>query len=221
VERERTRIIETSLRLPSASAVSSVVNLSPSAGLALGLLLLAAGCDRLDMVTQPKYGRPYEESSFFADGQSSRPLVFGTVARGQLRVDRAFYEGKSGDLLIDTIPLKVDRAALERGRERYNIYCSPCHNTTGDGRGMIVLRGFSPPPSFHEPRLRDAPAGHFFHVITHGYGAMYSYASRVTPEDRWKVVAYVRALQLSQDARLDDVPPEQRASLERPEGGAR
>ena len=121
----------------------------------------------------------------------------------------------SGDLLIDEVPLKkVDRAVLERGRQRFNIYCSPCHGRTGDGQGMIVKRGFSPPPSFHIERLRDAPAGHFFHVITNGYGAMYSYASRVPVEDRWAITAYIRALQLSQNARVADVPASERGKLE-------
>jgi mono/diheme cytochrome c family protein len=166
------------------------------------------------MAKQPKYHRALEESDFFEDGRASRPVVEGTVARGQLRVDRAFYEARSGEALIDDVPMKVDRAVLERGRERFNIYCSPCHSRLGDGQGMIVQRGFSPPPSLHEQRLRDAPAGHFFHVITHGYGAMYSYASRVPPEDRWAIVAYIRALQLSQHASLADVPATERSKLE-------
>jgi mono/diheme cytochrome c family protein len=182
---------------------------------ALGCATLLAGCNYQEMARQPKYQRPYQESTFFADGQSSRPLVPGTIAQGQLRTDRAYYEGFSGDRLIDEIPLKkVDRAVLERGRQRFNIYCSPCHGRTGDGQGMIVKRGFSPPPSFHLERLRDAPAGHFFHVITHGYGAMYSYASRVPVEDRWAITAYIRALQLSQNARLADVPASERGKLE-------
>jgi mono/diheme cytochrome c family protein len=103
---------------------------------------------------------------------------------------------------------------IERGQQRYNIYCSPCHSRTGDGRGMIVQRGFPPPPSFHDQRLRDAPAGHFFNVITKGYGAMYSYASRIPVDDRWAIVAYIRALQLSQHATIDDVPAKERARLE-------
>jgi hypothetical protein len=168
------------------------------------------------MVVQPRY-RTFQESTFFADGLSARPLVAGTVARGQLRIDRLFFTGKSGDKLIDSIPLaQVDRAVLERGRERFNIFCSPCHDRAGDGRGMIVQRGFSPPPSFHEQRLRDAPSGHFFHVMTHGYGAMFSYASRVSPADRWAIVAYIRALQLSRHARLEDAAPEDRARLLEP-----
>lgn len=182
----------------------------------LGLAaLLAAGCAEQEMDKQPKYQRPYQESAFFADGQSSRPVVAGTVARGQLRTDRPYYEGKStGDLLIDEIPRKVDRAVLARGQQRYNIYCAPCHGQTGDGQGMIVKRGFSPPPSFHLERLRDAPSGHYFNVITNGYGAMYSYASRVPVDDRWAITAYIRALQFSQGAKLDDVPAEIRPTLE-------
>jgi hypothetical protein len=182
---------------------------------ALGLALAClVGCSEANMAKQPKYHRPLEASDFFEDGQASRPLVEGTVARGQLRVDRAFYEGRSGEAMIDHVPMDVDRTVLERGRERFNIYCSPCHGWVGDGQGMIVKRGFSPPPSLHEQRLRDAPAGHFFHVITHGHGAMYSYASRVPPEDRWAIVAYIRALQLSQHASLADVPAEERSKLE-------
>jgi mono/diheme cytochrome c family protein len=177
------------------------------------LVALAPGCSEQDMVIQPKL-KPYQESAFFADGQSSRPLVAGTIARGQLRVDRAYYSGKSGDLLVDKIPARVDRAMLERGGQRYNIYCSPCHSQSGDGRGMIVQRGFPPPPSFHERRLLDAPSGHYFNVISNGYGAMYSYASRIPPDDRWAIVAYIRALQLSQHATLDDVPARERPRLE-------
>lgn len=188
----------------------------------LSCLTLVAGCAENEMDKQPKYQRPYQESKFFADGQSSRPLVAGTVAQGQLRIDRPYYEGKTADgLLIDEIPQKagepaskVDRTMLARGRQRYNIYCAPCHSQTGDGQGMIVKRGFSPPPSFHLERLRDAPSGHFYNVITNGYGAMYSYASRIPVEDRWAITAYIRALQFSQAARLEDVPAEDRPKLE-------
>jgi len=182
------------------------------------LLVLVLGCSEQDMVVQPRV-KPYQESAFFVDGQASRPLVFGTVARGQLKIDPAYDTGKTGDLLIDKIPprVRLDRVLLERGRQRYNIYCAPCHSRAGDGKGMIVQRGFPPPPSFHEDRLRDAPAGHFFNVITSGYGAMYSYASRIPTDDRWAVVAYIRALQLSQHATLDDVPPQERSQLEKKE----
>ncbi len=185
-----------------------------AAWVALPCLTLLAGCYAQEMASQPKYQRPYQQSDFFADGQSSRPLVPGTVARGQLRTDQAYYEGKRGDLVIDEIPVKVDRAVLERGQARYNIYCSPCHGRTGDGQGMIVKRGFSPPPSFHLERLREAPSGHFFVAMTNGYGAMYSYASRIPVDDRWAITAYVRALQVSQNSPLDDVPAEERSKLE-------
>ncbi|WP_422924304.1 c-type cytochrome [Singulisphaera sp. PoT] len=181
--------------------------------LVAGLVLLA-GCAENEMDKQPKIQRPYQVSSFFSDGRSARPLVAGTVARGQLRTDTAYYAGKSGEQFIDEIPRKVDASVLAFGRERFNIYCAPCHSRTGDGQGMIVKRGFSPPPSLHLERLRDAPAGHFYNVITNGYGAMYSYASRIPVDDRWAIVAYIRALQLSQNARIDDVPAEKRTELE-------
>jgi mono/diheme cytochrome c family protein len=168
------------------------------------------------MVVQPKL-KPYQESAFFADHQSARPLVPGTVARGQFGDDPAYYTGKVGDLLVDKIPVKIDLATLGSGRERFNIYCAPCHSRAGDGRGMIVRRGFPPPPRFDEQRLLDAPAGHFFNVITNGYGAMYSYASRIPVDDRWAIVAYIRALQLSQHATIDDVPPKDRPRLEEQE----
>jgi hypothetical protein len=186
------------------------------------LLAAAAGCSEQDMVIQPRV-KPYQESAFFVDGQSSRPLLLGTIARGQLHVDPAYDTGKTGDLLVDKIParVKLDRKLLERGQERYNIYCSPCHSRSGDGRGMIVQRGFPTPPSFHEQRLLDAPAGHFFNVISNGYGAMYSYAARVPIDDRWAIVAYIRALQLSQHATLDDVPAENRPQLEEKESTPR
>jgi len=174
-------------------------------------VVLLLGCSEQDMVVQPKF-KPYQESAFFADGRSSRPIVAGTIARGQ-NFDPVYGTGKSGDLLVDKIPAKVDRAMLVRGQQRYNIYCVPCHSRAGDGRGMIVQRGFPPPPSFHEQRLLDAPAGHFFNVITKGYGAMYSYASRIPVEDRWAIVAYIRALQLSQNATITDVPPEEQPKL--------
>jgi mono/diheme cytochrome c family protein len=168
------------------------------------------------MVIQPKL-KPYQPSVFFPDGRSARPLVAGTVARGDLGENPAYSTGKEGDLLVDTIPVKVDRTLLERGQQRFNIYCSPCHSKAGDGRGMIVRRGFPTPPRFDEQRLLDAPVGHFFHVITNGYGAMYSYASRITVEDRWAIVAYIRALQLSQHASVDDVASQDRPRLEEQE----
>jgi Cytochrome C oxidase, cbb3-type, subunit III len=183
-------------------------------GLALTCLLTilgSAGC-RLDMHQQPRYN-PLSRSTFFADGRSERPAVPGTVARGHARLDELFYTGRINGQLADEFPFPITAQDLERGRERYNIFCSPCHDYTGSGRGMIVQRGFEPPPSYHIARLRQAPVGHFFEVITNGYGAMYSYASRVPPDDRWRIAAYIRALQLSQHATLNDVPPADRGQL--------
>lgn len=171
----------------------------------------AWGC-RLDMHVQPKY-KPDEPSTFFQDGRSDRPEVPGTVASGHLRTDELFYTGRVNGLEADQFPYPVTPQMLERGRERYNIYCSPCHDYTGSGNGMVVQRGFPPPPSYHTDRLRQAPAGHFFEVMSDGYGTMYSYAGRITPEDRWAIVAYIRALQLSQNATLNDVPAQERQRL--------
>ena len=148
--------------------------------------------------------KPLAENNFFADGRGARVPPPHTIARGQLRADEQFFTGKIGDQLAATFPLPVTRELLKRGQERFNIYCSVCHGRTGEGNGMIVQRGFPQPPSFHEQRLRDAPPGHFFNVITNGYGVMYPYASRVAPEDRWAIAAYIRALQLSQHAALSD-----------------
>lgn len=174
---------------------------------ALGTL----GC-RLDMHTQPKY-KSDDPSTFFPDGRANRPEVTDTVARGRLRSDELLYTGRVNGVVAERFPFPITRQVLERGRARYNIYCSPCHDYTGSGRGMIVQRGFPPPPSYHLDRLRRAPAGHFFEVMTDGYGAMYSYAGRITPEDRWAIVAYIRALQRSQHATLDDVPAAERGQL--------
>ncbi|NDQ58599.1 MAG: cytochrome c [Acidipila sp.] len=164
------------------------------------------------MQVQPKI-LPLAESQFFEDGRSARPVVAGTVARGQLRTDELLFTGKSNGADAVQFPFAITRQDLERGRERYNIYCSLCHGASGDGQGMIVQRGFPPPPSYHIDRLRQAPAGHFFDVITNGYGTMFSYASRVNPQDRWRIVAYIRALQLSQNGALADVPVAERQTL--------
>jgi mono/diheme cytochrome c family protein len=179
------------------------------------LAFLLAGCRR-DMFHQP-FSKPLEPSDFFQDNHmASRPLAAHTVARGHLDADAAFYTGKVGTNLVETFPFPVTRELLERGRERFDIYCSPCHGRTGDGHGMVVQRGFPPPPSYHIARLRQAPAGHFVDVITQGYGVMYSYAQRVEPADRWAIAAYIRALQKSQDASLKEVLPVERAKLEEP-----
>lgn len=174
-------------------------------------LALAAACQQ-QMADQPRY-KPLARSTFFGDERSARPLVPGTVARGHLDADAAFYTGKAGDRLVDRLPLPVTQALLERGQERFNIFCSPCHDRTGSGNGMVVRRGFRHPPSYHIDRLRQAPIGHFFDVITHGFGAMPDYAAQVPPRDRWAIAAYIRALQLSQDATLADVPPAERQRL--------
>jgi len=177
------------------------------------LALLATGCRR-DMFLQPSE-KPLERSDFFRDNQmASRPLPPHTVARGHLEEDEAFYTGKIGDKLVTTFPIPITREVLLRGQERFDIYCAPCHGRTGDGDGMIPQRGFPAPPSYHIDRLRTAPVGHIFDVITHGYGVMYSYAARVDPADRWAIAAYIRALQLSHDAKIADVPEPERAQLE-------
>ena len=179
---------------------------------ALGFLALGAAACRQDMHDAPSYG-PLEENTFFADGRSQRMPVANTVARGTLHADTHFYEGKVNGELADTFPIVVDEGVMQRGRERFNVFCSPCHGRTGKGDGMVVQRGFRTPASFHMDRVRELPAGHFFDVITRGFGAMQDYASQVTPADRWAIVAYIRALQTSQNATIDDVPAEKRADL--------
>jgi cytochrome c1 len=180
--------------------------------------LLFASC-RQDMQDQPKY-KDLRGSAFFADGRSARPLVEDTVARGFLYADQKFVTGKSGNDFVTTLPVPLTKRLLERGRERYNIYCTPCHGMTGDGLGVVVQRGYRQPPSFHIDRLREAPVGYFFDVMTHGFGAMPDYAAQITPEDRWAIAAYERALQLSQRATVADVPESERAGLEKQTGNA-
>jgi hypothetical protein len=170
----------------------------------LALIAGTAGC-RLDMHLQPYY-RPFAKSDFFADGRSARMPVEGTVARGDLREDTYFYTGKIGNNLGDYMPFPVTIDVLERGRERYNIYCTPCHGRVGDGNGFIPTRGFRRPPSFHIDRLRKVPIGYLFDVDTNGYGVMPDYAAQIAPRDRWCIAAYIRALQLSQNAPKSDIP---------------
>ncbi len=178
-------------------------------------LALWSGC-RIDMHVQPKQN-PLSPSDFYSDKRSARPLVEGTVARGQLHEDTYFYTGRMGDNPGDVMPFPVTREVLERGRERFNIYCAPCHSRVGDGNGYIPSRGFTRmPPSYHIPRLQKAPLGYFFDVMTNGFGIMPDYASQVSPEDRWKIVAYIRALQLSQSATTKDVPAGQKVPSEPP-----
>jgi len=190
------------------SAVA-IVNLPFSILVAVFLL---TGCQQR-MADQPRY-KPLAMSEFFGDERSARPLIEGTVARGDLRADEHFYTGKVNGKLVDAFPFPITREILLRGQERFNIYCSPCHDRMGTGQGMIVNRGYRPPPSYHTERLRTAPVGHFFEVITSGFGLMPDYAQQVPPADRWAIIAYIRALQLSQNAKLSDVPEAARRTLE-------
>jgi mono/diheme cytochrome c family protein len=190
----------------------------------LFLLALETGCSQ-KMANQPKY-RPLRRSDFYEDKLSGRPLVEGTVPRGYLRSDAQFYSGKNplppaqpgkpaaaAAPDLDRFPFPITAQVLDRGENRYNIFCSPCHDRLGAGDGMVVRRGFRRPPSYHSDQLRKAAVGHFFDVITNGFGAMPDYAAQVSPRDRWAIAAYIRALQLSQNATLADVPAEKRSLL--------
>jgi len=177
------------------------------------VLSLALAACRQDMHDNPRY-EPLEESTFFENGGASRLLVSNTVARGQLREDEHLYTGKVNGQIAAEFPMPVTAAMMARGRERFDIYCSPCHGRTGEGNGMIVQRGFRQPPSYHEDRLVNAPAGYFFDVMTNGFGAMQDYASQVPVTDRWAIAAYIRALQTSHRGTIDDVPAPERARLE-------
>ncbi len=196
-------------------------SLAKTRSISLGLLacsaaLSLAGC-RLDMQVQPYY-RPLSESHFFADKRSARPIIEGTVARGELDSDTYFNTGKIGSNPGNYMPFPVTAEVLARGQQRYNVYCSPCHSEVGDGNGMIVQRGYQRPPSYHNERLRKAAIGHFFDVITHGYGKMPDYAAQVEPKDRWAIAAYIRALQLSQGATKADVPAGEAIASQPPAG---
>jgi Cytochrome C oxidase, cbb3-type, subunit III len=174
------------------------------ATLLVAMSLLSA-C-RLDMHVQPRQN-PLSRSDFFSDQRSARPPVEGTVARGQLHEDAYFYTGKIGSNPGDAMPFPVTKEVLDRGRERFNIFCAPCHSRMGDGNGFVPSRGFArKPPSFHIPRLQEAPLGYFYDVMTNGFGIMPDYASQISARDRWNIVAYIRALQLSQNATRAEVP---------------
>ena len=178
--------------------------------------VLAAGmfsACRQDMHDQPKY-TPLRGSTFFADARSARSPVEGTVARGLLRDDELLYSGKVNGVDAAVFPFRVDAQVMARGQERFNIYCAPCHSRTGEGDGMVVLRGYRRPPSFHQDRMRETPVGHFFDVITNGFGAMPDYAAQIKAADRWAIVAYIRALQLSAHATLADVPSAERSRIQ-------
>jgi hypothetical protein len=176
---------------------------------AAAALFLAPGCRYLkqDMANQPK-NKALSPSEFFDDGRSERPLVENTVARGSIADDELFVPKDSNNF-----PLPVNREFLERGEERYKIFCTPCHGLQGDGNGMIAMRGMKHPPSFHQDRLRQAPNGDLFDDITNGFGAMYGYSAQIPPRDRWAIIAYVRALQLSRNAKVADLPAELRQKL--------
>jgi mono/diheme cytochrome c family protein len=181
--------------------------------------LALSGCDstlRQDMAEQPK-NRPQSPSEFFADGRSERPLIENTVARGAIDND-VFSVAKD----FAGYPLPVDKKLLIRGEDRYKVFCTPCHGLQGDGNGMAAVRGMKHPPSYHIDRLRQAPNGYFYDVITNGFGAMYSYAERIPPRDRWAIIAYVRALQLSRNAKSGELPQDLRQKLTNsgtPDGG--
>ena len=170
---------------------------------------LSAGCQylRQDMADQPK-NRPLSPSEFFSDGRSERPLVENTVARGSIADDALIVPKDS-----NAFPLPVDWKLLERGEERYNIFCSPCHGLQGDGNGMVALRGMKRPPSYHQDRLRQATNGYIYDVMTNGFGQMLGYSAQIPPRDRWTIIAYVRALQLSRNAKAADLPAELREKL--------
>ena len=178
----------------------------------VAIALLFVAC-RPDMTNQPK-AKSLSQSDFFSDGANARPLPAHTVAHGEARQEVAFHTGLTNGVYITRLPISLTPELLARGRERFDAICAVCHDRTGSGNGMVVQRGFPQPPSFHVDRLRNAPIGHFFDVITNGYGVMYSYATRVEPEDRWAIAAYIRALQLSHNAMLPDVDPDERMRLE-------
>ncbi|MEQ1756779.1 MAG: cytochrome c [Vicinamibacterales bacterium] len=182
----------------------------------LGVVLAAC---RQDMHNGPRY-RPLQSTTFFANGSSSRMVVANTVARGQLNEDRHLYEGVVDGRPAETFPMPVTADVMARGHERFDVFCSPCHGMTGVGNGMIVQRGFRQPPSFHDERLRNAPVGYYFDVMTNGFGMMQDYAAQVPVADRWAIAAYIRALQTSRSATVADVPADRRADLDRPAGAA-
>lgn len=180
----------------------------------LVLLLLTAcgiaGCDntlRQDMANQPRVN-PLAPSQFFDDGRSGRPIIDNTVVRGSVEND-SLYEPKDSN----AFPLALTRELLQRGQERYVIFCTPCHGLQGDGQGMVAMRGMKHPPSYHQERLRAEPNGYYFDVVTNGFGAMYGYSSQIPPRDRWAIIAYVRALQLSRNAPVGELPTELREKL--------
>ena len=197
---------------PAETAEEKISARSAISALIVVIAVAGAGC-RQDMHDQPKYV-PLRQSTFFNDARSARPVIEGTVARGQLHDDELLYTGKVKGEDATLFPMRVDAALMARGQERFNIYCSPCHGRTGQGDGMVVLRGYRRPPSIHQDRLRNAPVGHFFDVMTNGFGAMPDYTAQIQAEDRWAIIAYIRALQLSGHATMADVPPADRSRIQ-------
>ena len=174
-------------------------------------LAFLGGCSlKQDMAQQPK-NRPLSPSDFFTDGRSERPLLENTVARGALADDALFIPKESSGF-----PLPVSAELLERGEGRYKIFCTPCHGLQGDGNGMIAMRGMKHPPSYHQDRLRQVPNGYIYDVITNGFGAMLGYSAQIPPRDRWAIVAYVRALQLSRNAKMAELPADLREKIMHP-----
>lgn len=177
----------------------------------LATLVLVAGC-RQDMHDAPRFD-PLEASTLFPDGAASRPLIDGTVPRGHLNSDELLHTGKIDGENAPMFPFPITAADLDRGQERFNIYCSPCHGQTGEGNGMVVQRGYRQAASYHSNRLREIPVGYFVDVMTNGFGVMPDYRAQISPEDRWRIAAYIRALQLSRHGSPDDVPAGDRAAL--------
>lgn len=195
-----------------------------SFGVILAFVIFLTGCERLEHFNQMEdHGRvkPYEPIPLTETSQSARPLPAGTVSRDQqLYIDNpVLVSGRSNGILASSFPMPITRQLLDRGQQRYEIYCAPCHGLTGDGNGMVVQRGFVPPPSFHIDRLREIPVGHFVDVISNGWGAMFSYNDRVNPQDRWAIAAYIRALQLSQHAPISMLTADDRQHLLHTPGG--
>jgi mono/diheme cytochrome c family protein len=184
--------------------------------LAACCLLFVVGCRQ--QMAETGREKPLDHSAFFDDQRVARPLVPGSVARGQLKADTAFYTGKVGDALVDQLPVPLTEELLARGRDRFEIFCTPCHGRVGTGEGAVTKRGLRPPPSYHIQRLREAPVGHFFDVMTNGFGIMPDYAGQVPPADRWAIASYIRALQVSQGIPVAELTPEERAKLDAPPG---
>ena len=173
-----------------------------------------ANSHRIDLDGRLSRYKPYQATISFEDGASARPLVAGTVPRGQARTDELLYQGTIDGKVADQFPFPITMMDMKRGQQQFNIFCSACHGQTGEGNGMIAQRGLTPPPSYHIPRLRAAPVGHFYYVMTNGFGAMYGYAERIKPEDRWRIAAYIRALQLSEHAKPSDLDDDEKTKAD-------